>query len=65
MTTEVNDTLKIRAKAASYAQSFLANKYYEEYKELYDAYLINRGIKIRRSRTLVDERELVKEQSWV
>jgi hypothetical protein len=56
-----NDTMKIRAKAASYAQSFLANKYYDEYKELYDAYLVNRGVKIRRGRVLQDERELVKE----
>ena len=48
--------MKIRAKAASYAQSFLANKYYEEYKELYDAYLINRGVNIRRGRVLKDER---------
>jgi hypothetical protein len=57
----VNDTIKIRAKAASYAQSFLANKYYEEYKELYDAYLINRGISTRRSKVLIDERTTVKE----
>ena len=56
-----DDTMKIRAKAASYAQSFLANKYYEEYKELYDAYLINRGVNIRRGRVVLDERELVKE----
>lgn len=59
--TVTNDTMKIRAKAASYAQSFLANKYYEEYKELYDAYLINRGVKTRRGRVMSDERELVKE----
>jgi hypothetical protein len=56
-----NDTIKIRAKAASYAQSFLANKYYEEYKELYDAYLINRGVSTRRGRVLTDERTTVKE----
>ena len=56
-----DDTMKIRARAASYAQSFLANKYYEEYKELYDAYLVNRGVNIRRSRVVLDERELVKE----
>ena len=56
-----DDTMKIRAKAASYAQSFLANKYYEEYKELYDAYLVNRGVNIRRGRVVIDERELVKE----
>jgi hypothetical protein len=55
-----NDTIKIRAKAASYAQSFLANKYYEEYKELYDAYLINRGVSTRRGRVLTDERTTVK-----
>ena len=59
--TVTDDTMKIRAKAASYAQSFLANKYYEEYKELYDAYLINRGITVRRGRVMKDERELVKE----
>ena len=59
MTT--NDTIKIRAKAASYAQSFLANKYYEEYKELYDAYLINRGVSTRRGRVLTDERIVTSE----
>ena len=51
-----DDTMKIRAKAASYAQSFLANKYYDEYKELYDAYLTNRGVKTRRGRVMKDER---------
>ena len=56
-----NDTIKIRAKAASYAQSFLANKYYEEYKELYDAYLTNRGISTRRGRVLADERIVTNE----
>ena len=59
--TVTDDTMKIRARAASYAQSFLANKYYEEYKELYDAYLLNRGITIRRGRVMKDERKLVKE----
>lgn len=59
MTTD--NTIKIRAKAASYAQSFLANKYYEEYKELYDAYLINRGVSTRRGRVITDERTTVKE----
>jgi hypothetical protein len=53
-----NEVIKIRAKAASYAQSFLANKYYEEYKELYDAYLVNRGVSTRRGRVLTDEREV-------
>jgi hypothetical protein len=51
-----DDTMKIRAKAASYAQSFLANKYYNEYKELYDAYLVNRGVTTRRGRVMKDER---------
>jgi uncharacterized protein (UPF0305 family) len=51
-----DDIMKMRSKAASYAQSFLANKYYEEYKELYDAYLINRGVTIRRGRVIKDER---------
>ena len=53
--------MKIRARAASYAQSFLANKYYEEYKELYDAYLTNRGVKTRRGRVVADERVVTNE----
>jgi hypothetical protein len=56
-----NETIKIRAKAAAYAQSFLANKYYEEYKELYDAYLTNRGINVRRGKVIVDERTITNE----
>ena len=56
-----NEVMKIRAKAASYAQSFLANKYYEEYKELYDAYLVNRGVSTRRGRVLTDERQVTNE----
>ena len=59
--TQANDIMKIRAKAASYAQSFLANKYYEEYKELYDAYLINRGVTTRRGRVMADERVVTNE----
>ena len=59
--TVTDDTMKIRAKAASYAQSFLANKYYEEYKELYDAYLTNRGVKTRRGRVMSDERIVTNE----
>jgi len=56
-----NETIKIRAKAASYAQTFLANKYYDEYKELYDAYLTNRGISVRRGKVMVDERIVTNE----
>ena len=56
-----DETMKMRAKAASYAQSFLANKYYDEYKELYDAYLVNRGITIRRGRVMKDERVVTNE----
>jgi hypothetical protein len=56
-----NETIKIRARAASYAQSFLVNKYYDEYKELYDAYLINRGVSTRRGRVLTDERIVTSE----
>lgn len=57
----VNETIKIRAKAASYAQTFLANKYHKEYQELYDAYLNNRGISTRRGKQLVDERLVTNE----
>lgn len=56
-----NDTIKIRTKAASYAKGFLAKKYYEEYQELYDAYLINRGVSTRRGRVLTDERTVTNE----
>ena len=56
-----DDTIKIRAKAASYAQSFLANKYYDEYKELYDAYLVNRGVTTRRGRVMKNERVVTSE----
>ena len=51
----------MRARAVSYAKSFLANKYHDEYKELYDAYLINRGISIRRIKVMKDERVLTNE----
>jgi hypothetical protein len=53
-----NDTLKIRAQAASYAKTFLANKYRDEYDQLYKAYLVNRGISTRTSKDMIDEREL-------
>lgn len=52
----------IRVHAANYAQRFLAKKYHEEYQELYRAYLINRGAKVRGPVKVVDERLLVKEQ---
>ena len=51
----------IRVHAANYAQRFLAKKYYEEYQELYRAYLINRGAKVRGPIEVVDERLLIKE----
>ena len=52
----------IRAKAAEYAKKFLAQKYREEYQELYRAYLTNRGVNVREQGTAIDERLLVKEQ---
>ena len=51
----------IRVHAANYAQRFLAKKYYEEYQELYRAYLTNRGVTIRRPTNVIDERLLAKE----
>jgi hypothetical protein len=56
-----NNTLKIRGQAASYAKTFLANKYRDEYEQLYKAYLVNRGVTTRTSKDMVDERNLVKE----
>jgi hypothetical protein len=56
----MSDHKNIRALAATYAKTFLANKYHEEYTELYRAYLTNRGVPIRTS-TVVDERQLLSE----
>jgi hypothetical protein len=50
----------IRVHAANYAQRFLAKKYWDEYQELYRAYLINRGANVRMPVTPVDERLLLK-----
>jgi hypothetical protein len=53
-----NETMKIRNEAANYAKAFLVMKYNQEYQELYDAFLNNRGINTRRSRVLTDERTI-------
>lgn len=50
------EVLRIRARAAEYARTFLANKYDEEYQQLYRAYLVNRGIEVRSKKNLIDER---------
>ena len=56
------EVVKIRNAAAAYARLFLANKYREEYAELYSAYCKNRGLGTRKKpRTMIDERELVSE----
>jgi uncharacterized protein (UPF0305 family) len=52
----MTDVMKIRVQAASYAKTFLANKYHDEYQELYNAFLTNRGISTRKAKVLVDER---------
>lgn len=61
---EVN---RIKVAGAAYAKRFLALKYSEEYVELYQAYLRNRGIKPRSSQRtpIVDEREILKERSII
>lgn len=52
----------VRNKATEYAKTFLSNKYYPEYIELYQAYCLNRGVKVTQGRKLppVDERLLLK-----
>ena len=51
----------IRSAATKYARDFIIAKYYEEFTELYRAYLINRGIPVRvLKKELVDERKLLK-----
>lgn len=57
--TVTDKNMHLRSQAASYAKGFLAKKYWKEYQELYDAYLVNRGVNIRR-RNAIDEREIVK-----
>lgn len=52
----------IRVAAAAYAKRFLANKYKDEYSELYRAYLTNRGIPVSKKREVIDEREIANEQ---
>jgi hypothetical protein len=50
----------IRNQATEYARRFLAQKYREEYGELYSAYCRNRGILTKRNRKpVIDERELL------
>ena len=56
-----DEALKIRDRAASYARLFLANKYSEEYAELYNAYLVNRGLTTRKGKVLTDERVVTNE----
>ena len=57
----MSDVMKIRVQAASYAKTFLANKYHDEYQELYNAFLSNRGISTRKNKVLVDERLIASE----
>jgi hypothetical protein len=59
--TVTNESLKIRNEAARYAKAFLVMKYKQEYQELYDAFLTNRGINTRRNRVLTDERAVTNE----
>lgn len=55
------DNNTVRSAATKYARDFLIAKYYEEFSELYRAYLINRGIPVRTlKKDLVDERSLIK-----
>jgi hypothetical protein len=53
----------VRNKAAEYAKGFLSDKYWEEYTELYQAYCINRGVNVNKSRKIrpIDERLVKKE----
>lgn len=57
MTQSKADKL-VRARAASYARAYLAKKYPDEARELYRAYLINRGVAVRNN-NLIDEREVM------
>lgn len=55
------EVCRIKVAGTKYAQDFLVQKYQEEYRELYEAYLENRGVVTKPERgKLVDERELLK-----
>jgi uncharacterized protein (UPF0305 family) len=57
---DAEEVAKIRNQATEYARRFLAQKYREEYGELYSAYCRNRGILTKRNRKpVIDERELL------
>lgn len=54
---------RIKVAGTKYAQDFLVQKYYDEYEELYEAYLENRGIFTKpKVGNLVDEREIRKQR---
>jgi hypothetical protein len=53
-----HNNISVRNKAAAYAKTFLAKKYREEYRELYEAYLRNRGYTTRATTVMVDERTI-------
>jgi len=54
---DAKEVAKIRGLAMTYAKMFLMHKYKEEYDELYNAYLKNRGLSTRKFREpLIDER---------
>ena len=58
----VKSVVRLRSEAAQYAKQFLARKYREEYRELYEAYLINRNVSVKaKGKPIIDERELVRE----
>lgn len=55
-----NPKAQAQTKARNYALAFLAQKYKDEYQELYRAWLVNRGFDVyENSKPLVDERELL------
>ena len=63
MPSRRTETEILKDQARRYARQFLAKKYYLEYRELYKAYMINRGVKpnTTQGEKLIDERELLKE----
>lgn len=56
-TPEIN---RIKVAGTKYAQDFLVQKYHQEYRELYEAYLKNRGVSPKGYKELEDEREILK-----
>lgn len=67
--TDKKEIAKVKGNAVTYARLFLTKKYHEEYKQLYIAYCMNRGVKINpagrpTAASDVDERLILAQRNY-